>query len=166
MSRNRASKIAKYFSSPTMVWATIRSQQQILFKSALFSSLYPSQKVRSADLLYEKVKRCLLLYNKEMKGYIEKDVLINAQHARVKGLGFIENCKSNLILLFMLYRGQQETQFLRKIERLVLFSRKNNQEGGVSQVDEIRGVFTTQSNTYDEAFLGKIVKIVDSFHFQ
>ena len=38
--------------------------------------------------------------------------------------------------------------------------------GGVSRVHEIRGVFTTQSKIYDEGFFEKIVKIVDSFHFQ
>ena len=43
----------------------------------------------------------LILYDKQMKGYREKDVVNNAWIAPAKDLEFFENGKNNFILLFM-----------------------------------------------------------------
>ena len=59
-------------------------------------------KVDLAGLLCEKVKQYPALYNKQMKGYREKDVVSNVWNAGARGLEFIENGKSHLILFFML----------------------------------------------------------------
>ena len=59
-------------------------------------------KVDLAGLLCEKVKQYPVLYNKQMKGYREQDVVSNVWNAGARGLEFIENGKSHLILFFML----------------------------------------------------------------
>ena len=59
-------------------------------------------KVDLAGLLCEKAKQYPALYNKQMKGYREKDVVSNVWNAGARGLEFTENGKSHLILFFML----------------------------------------------------------------
>ena len=73
----------------------------------------------------------LILYDKQMKGYREKDVVNNAWIAPAKDLEFIENGENNFILLFMLYLRQPIIRALRRVGNFVLFSRKNNQEGQI-----------------------------------
>ena len=52
-----------------------------MLKCTFFSSLCPSLIVDSAGLLCEEVKQYPVLYDKQMKGYKEKDVVSNASNA-------------------------------------------------------------------------------------
>ena len=69
----------------------------------LFTLLPTSLKVGSTGLICEKVKECPVLYNKQVKGYREKDVVINAWNAGAKDIESIENGKSKLSLFCILY---------------------------------------------------------------
>ena len=58
-----------------------------------FTLPIPSQsfKVGSVNLLCEKIKQYLVLYDKKMKGYRELDVMRNAWNAWAKDVEFIKN---------------------------------------------------------------------------
>ena len=75
-----------------------------MFKCTFFSSLCPSVKVSLAGLSCEEVKYYPALYDKQIKGYKEKDVVRNEWNSGAKDLEFIENGISKLIVFFMLYQ--------------------------------------------------------------
>ena len=62
-----------------------------------------SLEVGLASLLCEKVKHYPVLYDKQIKGCREKDIVSNAWNAEAKNLEFTENGKNKFILFFMLY---------------------------------------------------------------
>ena len=102
-----------------------------------------------------------VLKDKSMKGYRERDIMNSVWNAGAKDLAFIENGRSNLILCFMLYLGQQIILEFRRIGKLVLVSRKKYSGG----VDGIRGIFRTQSNNYVELFCKNnyLLKAINNF---
>ena len=75
------------------------------FFFTLLPPFLPFLKVGSTGLLCEKVKQHPVQYNKQIKVYREKDVVRNMWNAGVKYLEFIENCKCEMILFFMLCLG-------------------------------------------------------------
>ena len=67
-----------------------------------FFSFCSSLKVGCLGLLCEEVQQYPVLYDKQIKGYKEKDVVSSAWNVG-KNLELIEYGKSNFILFFMLY---------------------------------------------------------------
>ena len=74
-----------------MVGRKLRKLVDIIHVSfALQFATFPSLKVGSMGLLFEKVKQYPVLYDKQMKEYREKDVVSNAWNTLAKDLKLID----------------------------------------------------------------------------